>query len=249
MPWKRTSTTRRATRQRAQKGVTDIVPRDQTRILSEQGTNYEPDEEDSGAQSGDERPSSSQARTDVTAAIPRDVGVEIQEEEPDYDDETYPVTEVRVTPDSPTEGASKSPITEAVSERDLDSVSSDFDGGGPGGADETEPPYPNEDVIERGGIDPADIEDAARGSADIGDDADTVPTRVTTYQVAEPAGRVPQDVQTRKGNRMIGFHVTPKGASIYTEGDSEGGAVQERREFRRGKQFHNGCVGNDVRPR
>ncbi|XP_037520854.1 uncharacterized protein LOC119397502 [Rhipicephalus sanguineus] len=225
-------------------GVIDTVPRDQTRVVWEQGTNYEPAERDNGSQRGDELPSSGKAQTEVTAAIPRDVGHEIQEEEPDYDSETSPATEVRDTLDSTTEGVGESPITVAVSdvaapdgEDGVGEVSKPFstDRRFPatvfpgevtdahsraGGAGETEPPYPNEDVTEQG-IDTADIQGAARDSADIRDDAHTVSTRVTTYQVDDPTESVPQDVQAHKGNRVTGFHVTPKGASIYTQGGSE----------------------------
>ncbi|KAL3222531.1 hypothetical protein MRX96_004986 [Rhipicephalus microplus] len=250
--------------------VTGTVPRDQTRIVSHQGTNYEPAERDIGDQSGDERLSSGEARTEATAANPRDVGHEIQAEEPDYDAETSPPKQGRDSLDPPMEGASESSITEAVSEREPESVSSDYDGGGRGrdespakrnedagapesddgvredaepfstdqrfpetvfpegvtnahssvgGAGEMKPPYPNEDVTGTGN-DPADIE-AAHDDADIRDNAHSASTRVTTYIGADPSERVPRDVRTRKGKRMTGFHVTPKGPPIYTQGGSE----------------------------
>ncbi|XP_049528812.1 uncharacterized protein LOC119462149 [Dermacentor silvarum] len=120
-------------------GATEAESRSPTRVVSEQGTNYELAETDDEIQGRDEHPSSDEARTEVTTAITHGQGDDLQDVDLEYDtDATAPATDLRSTPGdeySPKEDQRKpeSPINDAVSERGPDFVSPDFTGGGQSG--------------------------------------------------------------------------------------------------------------------
>ncbi|XP_065310443.2 serine-rich adhesin for platelets-like [Dermacentor albipictus] len=111
-------------------GATEAESLAPTRVVSEQGTNYEPAHTDDEDQGRDE------AATQDTAAISRGEGDDLQEEDLEYDtDATAPGTYPHTAPDdvySPKEDQSKpeTPITDGVSKRGPEYVSPDFHGGG-----------------------------------------------------------------------------------------------------------------------